>query len=67
MIRIRFACGHLQERDARDEAPPVCHVCGNRQARRVTAPAPRFRGHCTGPSATPESLPPLRVPLGDPA
>jgi hypothetical protein len=51
MIRVRFACGHEAQMDDRVMDRPACHVCGNTTVARTFAPAPRFRGLCSGPSA----------------
>lgn len=50
MISLRFACGHAFDLDDATSAP-VCPTCGERRVSRVTAPAPRFTGFCSGPSA----------------
>lgn len=62
MITVRFACGHLYEVDGNDA--PVCPRCGEHRVSRVTAPAPRFNGWCSGPSA--ESQPVAGVPIAIP-
>lgn len=58
-VRLTFACGHGQAWS--DGQEPRCEQCGERRVSRVTAPAPRFRGVCTGPSATREDLGPVPV------
>lgn len=60
-ITVRLACGHETVTVSENsDTPPVCW-CGERRVRQVTAPAPRFRGVCQGPSARPEALPALPV------
>lgn len=62
MITVRFACGHLFEVDG--SAAPTCPMCGEHRVSRVTAPAPRFTGWCSGPSA--DSKPLTGVPIAIP-
>ena len=49
-VRLTFACGHTQTWN--EGASPVCGTCGQRQVSRTSAPPPRFRGVCLGPTAT---------------
>lgn len=50
-MTVRFACGHEQVVKADVKEPPQCQQCGERRVQRVTAPAPTFRGACSGPCA----------------
>lgn len=47
-MTITFKCGHVLTVDDVTEAPE-CQACGERQISNVTAPAPKFRGACSGP------------------
>ena len=47
-MTISFKCGHSLDVDDVTNAP-VCTQCGERQISNVTAPAPKFRGACSGP------------------
>lgn len=60
-ITIRFACGHGFSLEPTSDVAPVCPTCGERRVSRVDAPAPRFTGWVTGPSA--ESAPLPAVPV----
>jgi len=51
MIYARFACGHRFSIDPSVTSAPICPTCGERRISRTTAPAPRFVGVCSGPSA----------------
>lgn len=64
MITIRFACGHGFTIDASVSAAPVCPTCGERRVSRVLAPAPKFTGFCSGPSAESKALEgtPIAIP-----
>jgi len=46
-LPVTFACGH--QATVSSEAPPVCPICRETRVQAVTAPAPVFRGACTGP------------------
>lgn len=59
---VHFECGHHTPLSPSMTEAPVCG-CGERRIARVDAPAPSFRGTCTGPSATTVDLPPLVVNL----
>lgn len=48
MIRVRFACGHEGTASLNIDSPPTC-FCGETTIVRTFAPAPRFRGACSGP------------------
>lgn len=48
-MTIHFACGHRAEMSAEASEPPRCGVCQESRIQRVEAPAPRFRGACSGP------------------
>ena len=63
MISVTFACAHRFDLELSDMAPE-CPTCGERRVSRVTAPAPRFTGWVTGPSAEPAPLPgvPILMP-----
>ena len=61
-VRLTFACGHGQTWNENDV--PICATCGERRVSRTKAPAPRFRGVCVGPSATPEALGAVPVSVG---
>jgi ribosomal protein L37AE/L43A len=63
MINVRFACGHGFKIDANVQTPPVCPTCGERRVSRVTAPAPTFRGFCSGPSAETAALAAIPVAI----
>lgn len=58
-VRLTFACGHTQPWE---DGTPICAVCGSRQVSRTSAPPPRFRGVCVGPTATRVDL--GAVPIG---
>ena len=62
-MTVKFACGHeLTMEDA--TAAPLCPTCREHRVSRVWAPAPRFRGLCTGPSATHDpTVSPHNTPL----
>jgi hypothetical protein len=64
MINVRFACGHGFKLDPGVSSPPVCPACGERRISRTTAPAPRFSGLCSGPSAESKVLEgiPIAIP-----
>lgn len=47
-MTITFKCGHSVQMDDVQQAP-VCKDCGERQISNVNAPAPRFKGACSGP------------------
>lgn len=64
MITVTFACGHGFALDPSVAVAPECPTCGERRVSRVTAPAPRFTGWCSGPSA--ESTPLPAVPIAIP-
>ena len=64
MIPITFACGHRFSLDASVQTPPVCPTCGEHRVSRVTAPAPRFTGCCSGPSAETTAL--AAIPIAIP-
>ena len=50
-MKLRFACNHeATYQDAPTSAE--CPICQERRVSRVWAPAPTFRGLCTGPTAT---------------
>lgn len=58
MITVTFECGHSVQCDG--TAVPSCSYCHTAAASviaRVEAPAPIFRGQCSGPHATFEELP----------
>lgn len=62
-MKLRYACGHSAVYEA---APvrPECPTCQERRVSRVWAPPPRFRGLCTGPSATHDpTVSPHNTPL----
>jgi hypothetical protein len=48
---VRFVCGHVIE-IVDDDTAPECPQCHETRVERVQAPAPRFRGAVSGPSAT---------------
>jgi hypothetical protein len=50
-MTLTFACGHQVERAAEQDAAPRCAICQEHRVTRVDAPAPRFRGLCSGPVA----------------
>ena len=62
-MKMRFACGH----EATMSEPPTrpeCPRCQEHRVSRVWAPAPRFRGLCTGPSAVKDlTIAPHATPL----
>lgn len=65
-ITVTYACGHTQSIGANSDTPPICE-CGERRVSRVSAPAPRFRGICQGPSASMvalEAVPVNAAPAG---
>lgn len=62
MITVRFACSHGFQIEP-TSAAPECPTCGERRVSRVTAPAPRFSGWCSGPSAESAPLPAIPIPL----
>ena len=62
MITVRMACGHDRLEMGDDvKGVPICPVCGERRVQQTTAPPPRFRGVCTGPSARLLALEPMAV------
>ena len=62
MIYVKFACGHRFSVDG--NSAPVCPTCGERRVSRTQAPAPRFVGICSGPSAESKAL--EGIPVGMP-
>jgi hypothetical protein len=62
-VSVRFACGHEGSLSERDEAIPVCTVCGESQVTRTTARAPRFVGVATGPFCETRALEAIPVNL----
>jgi hypothetical protein len=63
-IWIRFACGHGFGIDRNVTSVPICPTCGERRISRTTAPAPKFVGLCSGPSAESKVL--EGIPIGIP-
>lgn len=63
MIRVTFACGHLQSVPRNQTGALVCLVCGESRVSRAIAPAPTFTGHCHGPRAVTKDLGPKVVDL----
>lgn len=61
MITVTYRCGHIHTLTG-DETVPYCH-CGERAIAVVKAPAPRFRGHVSGPHAETLDLPAVPVSL----
>lgn len=66
MIYVRFACGHRFSIDPSALSAPICPTCGERRVSRTSAPAPRFVGVCSGPSAERVALEglPIAIPKG---
>ena len=60
-IRLRFACGHDAVVSETVEAPSC--GCGETQIARTFAPAPRFRGACSGPYCETRTVDPAVVDL----
>ena len=63
MIALRFVCGHLNRFEDSLSGSPHCQQCGESRIQSVQAPAPRFTGFCSGPSATTKDVPPHAAPL----
>lgn len=62
MIRVLFRCGHRHE--VNPDKAVSCVTCGDtRVARTLDAEAPRFTGHCTGPTASTVALGAMAVNL----
>lgn len=62
MIRVRFRCGHAHE--VSGKTAPRCIVCGEtRVARTLNAPAPRIKGHGSGPLVQSVALEAMPVSL----
>ena len=60
MIKVRYACGHEGMVSISGDAVPRCH-CGEQQIVQTSAPAPRFRGACSGPYAETKAVEPAIV------
>lgn len=64
MITIRFACGHGFTLASDPQSAPTCPTCGETRISRTTAPAPRFTGLCSGPTAETRAL--AAIPIAIP-
>jgi hypothetical protein len=57
-MTVTFGCGHVLKLEDSVTTRPRCQVCGESCIRHTQAPPPRFKGHCTGPSAEMKPLEP---------